>query len=88
MSGFSGSSSLSGFSSPSSSSSFFLSPSSSSSSSGGGSYGSGGGIGVFIGLNWGNMSGLRPGFGLSHSCNAEVQNCNTRKTRETTLPGG
>ena len=28
----------------------------------------GGGKGVFIGLNLGNISGLRPGFGLSHSC--------------------
>ncbi|RXI05879.1 hypothetical protein DVH24_017921 [Malus domestica] len=57
----------------SSSSSFF---SSSSSSSSGGSYGIGGGRGVFIGLNCGKMSGLRPGFGLSHSCNTIPQHQN------------
>lgn len=28
----------------------------------------GGGNGVFMGLNCGKMSGLRPGLGLSHSC--------------------
>jgi hypothetical protein len=41
--------------------------SSSSSSSSGGSAGNGCGSGVFIGLNWGKMSGLRPGRGRSHS---------------------
>lgn len=51
----------SSFSGSSSSSSF-------SSSSSGGSAGIGGGKGVFIGLNWGNISDLRPGLGLSHSC--------------------
>ncbi|KAM1790519.1 hypothetical protein ACFX12_034572 [Malus domestica] len=33
----------------------------------GGSYGKEGGIGIFIGLNGGKMSGLRPGFGFFHS---------------------
>jgi len=58
-------SSVSGSFSGSSCSSYLLSSSSSSSS--GGSAGNGCGNGVFIGLNWGKMSGLCPGWGQSHS---------------------